>query len=108
MACYGVEGQYSDYQLCCEFKPLDAEGQSIQASINAFYTIQRQREQSIWLGGQAKYWNGRNQQLNQKTSDRRLSSISLIGQGTWSGNTDQFLQLELTAGNADLSSSNRR
>lgn len=62
----GVEGQYSDYQLCCEFKPLDAEGQSIQASINAFYTIQRQREQSIWLGGRAKYWNGRNQQLNQK------------------------------------------
>ncbi len=99
----GVEGQYSDYQLCCEFKPLDAEGQSIQASINAFYTIQRQREQSIWLGGRAKYWNGRNQQLNQKTSDRRLSSISLIGQGTWSDNTDQFLQLELTAGNADLS-----
>lgn len=38
-----------------------------------------------------------------KTTDRRLSSISLIGQGTYCGNTDQFLQLELTAGNADLS-----
>lgn len=98
----GVDAQYSDYELCCEFKSLDAKGDVKQFSADALYTLKRQRDLSVWLGAKAKYWNGQNEQLGNETSDREIKSLSLLGNLAWSDFADHYLQLELSGGDVDF------
>ncbi len=98
----GAETQYYDYELCCNFKALHATGIVKQFSVDALYTLTRQRDLSAWLGVKAKYWNGTNQQLNNETSDRVIKSVSLLSNIAWSNFADHALKVELTGGEVNL------
>lgn len=99
---FAAEAQYSDYELCCTFKALDAKGDTVSVLADAEYTLLRSRSLSAWLGTSVKHWNGRNEQLGTETSDRKLDSLSLRSRWQWSNAADHFAEVELTAGNADL------
>jgi hemolysin activation/secretion protein len=99
---FGVEAQYSDYELVGVFKPLEAKGdtKSIFADVN--YNLMRSRTLSGWVGASVKHWNGENEQLGTITTDRKLNSLSLNTTWQWSNIADHYARLELTGGNADL------
>ena len=99
---FGLNGQYSDYQLCCEFKALDVQGEVTELSADAFYTLQRQRALSLWLGARAKHWNSESEQLGMQTTDREINSLSLLSNISWSNFADHYLQLEVTGGQVKL------
>ena len=98
----GLEGQISDYELCCEFTPLDIEGTSSNVGLDAFYTLIRSRELSHWVGIRANYWQGRSKAFDQVTSDRNIYSFTLENQIYWSNIADHSLQLQFTGGHATL------
>jgi hemolysin activation/secretion protein len=98
----GVDTQYYEYELCCDFKPLQAKGEVKQLGIDALYAITRQRDFSLWLGVKAKYWNGINEQLDIKTSDREIKNGSLLSNVAWSNRADHSLKLELVGGRVNL------
>jgi hemolysin activation/secretion protein len=98
----GVDTQYYDYELCCNFKALQAKGEVKQLGIDALYPVRRQRDFSLWLGVKAKYWNGTNEQLDIKTSDREIKNLSLVSNVAWSNSADHYLKLELIGGKVNL------
>ena len=99
----GVDTQYYDYELCCKFKALQANGIVAQFGIDALYTVTRQRDFSLWFGVKAKYWNGINKQLDIETANREINNVTLLSNVAWSNRADHYLKLELMGGNVTLS-----
>lgn len=100
---FGIDAQYADYELCCDFSALNSSGLSWSVNADVSKTLVRSRNLSSWLIASASYWNGQNKFSSEKISDRNIQTVDLTGRMIWSNRADHYLSAGLTAGIADLS-----
>lgn len=103
----GASYTYSNYRLCCDFAPLQAQGNAKVASLNLAYPVMRSRAANVRVSTGVDAKTFYNQTVAGTTSDKdaRVLNLALSADATdaWGGGGYSSGSVAMAAGHLDLS-----